>query len=74
MMIGITHQGDTPANTTRSSSGRAFQQLFERLHDRMAEIFCPGEMAHSSSEHRLDPLRVLPAKPSYGRASNGDLL
>ena len=41
MMIAITNHGDTHANTTRSSSGRAFQQLFERLHDRMAEIFCP---------------------------------
>jgi hypothetical protein len=44
MMIGITNQGDTPANTTRSSSGRAFQQLFERLHNRMTEIFCADKV------------------------------
>ena len=36
------------------SGGSPLEQLFERFHNCMTEIFCPGEMAHSSSERCLD--------------------
>ena len=34
------------------------EQLFERLGNRMAEIFAPSEMAHLGAKGWLDPLRV----------------
>ena len=60
MVMVTTDHDNAIARTGDGNAGSSL--LWNGLHDRMAQIFCPSEMAHLSGQLGFDPLSVFHAK------------